>query len=180
MTPALDPALHALARLLLAGVLLAAAAHKLRDPARFRAALAGYALLPRSAERPAAAAMAAGELALGVLLLVPGSGAAPALGAAALLALYAGAIGVNLARGRRAIDCGCGARPQPLGAGLLLRNALLVALALAAALPAGARALALADAVTLACGAAALWLLHAATGAALANAAKLRALRGRA
>jgi hypothetical protein len=180
MTGTLDPALHLLARLVVAGVLLSAAAHKLRDPARFRAALAGYALLPVRALRPAAAALVGLELALGGLLLAPGPGAGPALGSAALLALYAGAIAANLARGRRAIDCGCGARPQPLGAGLVLRNALLVALALAAALPAGGRALSFTDAVTLAGGAAALWLLHAAAGAALANAAHLRALRSRA
>jgi hypothetical protein len=180
MTPGLDPALHAALRLALAAVLLAAARHKLRDPARFRSALAGYALLPAGAVGAAAAIAAGAELALGAALILPGVGSAPALGAAALLALYAGAIAANLARGRAAIDCGCGARPQPLRWGLVARNALLVCAALAAAPPPGGRALAWPDALTITAGAAVLALLHAAADVALENGARLRALRGRA
>ena len=46
-----------------------------------------------------------------------------------LLALYAGAMAVNLARGRRDLDCGCagpGVR-RPVGEGLLIRNGALIA-----------------------------------------------------
>jgi len=180
MTPALDPALRAALRCALALLWLAAARHKLRDPARFRDALAGYRLIPAPLVRASAAGVAALELALGLALLAPGTGPAPALAAAALLALYALAIAANLARGRRAIDCGCGARPQPLGEGLVMRNAVLVGIALAAALPATGRALSWIDAPTIAGGAAALAALYAAADAALANGLRSHALRARA
>jgi hypothetical protein len=47
-----------------------------------------------------------------------------------LLVVYAGAIGANLWRGRRHIDCGCGlgSRAQPISLGLIARNALLIGL----------------------------------------------------
>ena len=83
----------------------------------------------------------------------------------------------NLLRGRRALDCGCGARPQPLGEGLVVRNVVLVAIALAAALPASGRALVALDAATIAGGAAALAALYAAADAALANGARSHARR---
>jgi hypothetical protein len=179
MTPALDPALRAALRCALALLWLASAQHKLRDPARFRDALAGYRLVPAPLVRAVAAGIAALELALGLALLLPAAGAAPALATAALLALYAAAIAANLARGRRAIDCGCGARPQPLGEGLLVRNAALAGIALAAALPATGRALTGLDAVTALGGAAALAALYAAIDAALAT-GRLRSGAGRA
>ncbi|HEY8153943.1 MAG TPA: MauE/DoxX family redox-associated membrane protein [Myxococcota bacterium] len=180
MTAELDPALRAALRGALALLWLVAAQHKLRDPARFREALAGYQLVPASFVRAFAAALAALELGLGLALLLPGAGAAPALATAALLALYAFAIAANLARGRRSIDCGCGARPQPLGEELLARNAALVGIALLAALPASARALGWLDAVTMFGGAAALAALYAAVDAALANGVRSRAQRVRA
>jgi Methylamine utilisation protein MauE len=177
--PALDPALRGALRGGLGLVLLAAAAPKLRDPARFRAALAGYALLPPRAESPAAAALVAAEVAAGAALLAPGSGPAPALAAAALFALYAAAIAANLARGRRDVDCGCGgpASRRPLGEGLVARNAALVLAAAAAALPASLRATVWIDAASGVGGALALALLYAAADAALANAPRLAAAR---
>jgi hypothetical protein len=180
VTPALDPALLAALRCALALLWLGSARHKLRDPARFRAALAGYRLVPAAAVPAAAAGAVALELALALALLAPVAGAAAALASAALLALYALAIAVNLLRGRRGIDCGCGAHPQALGPHLLARNAVLIALALAAALPAGSRALTAIDAVSIAGGAGALAALCAAIDAVLANGARSAALRGRA
>jgi len=180
MTPALDPALRAALRCALALLWLVSAHHKLRDPARFRDALAGYRLIPAPAVHVFAAGIAALELGLGLALLLPAAGPAPALATAALLALYALAIATNLVRGRRAIDCGCGARPQPLGEGLVARNAVLVGVALAAALPAAGRALTWLDLATIGGGAAALAALYAAADAALANGVRSRALRARA
>ena len=176
MTPALDPALLFALRAALALVWLASAGLKLRDPVRFRAALAGYELAPAGAAPALAALVSCLELALGVALLIPASGAAAALASAALLALYALAIAVNLARGRRALDCGCGGRAQPIHESLVARNLALAALALTAALPASGRALVWLDAPTIAGGAAALAALYVALDAALAN----RALGARA
>lgn len=176
---ALDPALRGALRVLLAGVMGWAAAHKLRDPAAFRAALAAYALLPRRSVAPVAAGLVALEASIAAGLLWPGAGATPALCAAALLALYAGAIAVNLARGRRDIDCGCAgpAGGRPLHGSLLARNAVLVAAAALAALPASGRVLGALDAVTIAGAGVALMLVYAAADAALAQAPRLAALR---
>jgi hypothetical protein len=137
-------------------------------------------LIPAPLVRTVATGVALLELALGLTLLAPGSGPAPAIATAALLALYTAAIAANLVRGRRAIDCGCGARPQPLGEGLMVRNALLVGIALAAALPATGRALGWIDAATIGGGAAALAVLYAAADAALANGLRSGPLRARA
>ena len=52
---------------------------------------------------------------------------------AGLFLLYGVAMAINLHRGRQFIDCGCGDEPTPLGIGLLLRNAALCGLTVAAA-----------------------------------------------
>jgi hypothetical protein len=179
---ALDPAVGLALRLGLAALLLAACAHKLRDPAGFRRAVAGYRLLPARGVGAAAAGLALAELALGGGLLLPAAAARAALGTAALLALYAAAIGVNLARGRRGIDCGCagpGAR-RPLGGGLVARNGVLALAALAAALPPTPRALVWLDGVSVAAGVALAALLYLAVDAALAQSARRAQWEGRA
>jgi len=175
----LDPAARAILRVALAWLFARAAAHKLRDLETFRAALADYRLLLEAWLAPAAAAVAGAEAAIAAGLLLPGTGEAPALAAAALLAVYTAAIAVNLARGRRHIACGCAgpAAQAPLHEALLARNAGLVLLALAAALPAATRPLEPLDAASLAGGVAALALFHAAAEVAIANAARLRLLR---
>jgi hypothetical protein len=167
VTPALDPALHLALRAGLALLLLAAAAHKLRDPHRFRAVLADYRLLPRRTLEAVARTLPAGEAALALALLAPGLGATPALLVATLLALYAAAIAINLARGRRHIDCGClgAAARRPLGFDLVARNALLAVAAGAAAPAAAVRPLVWLDAVTVVGGVLAGALLFAALGA---------------
>lgn len=180
--PALDPVVVHVLRLSLALLLAAALRHKLRDPARFREVLVGYALLPARLVRPAAAGVTAAEAALAVGLLVgPWAGAA-GRGAAALFALYGAAIAVNLARGRRDLDCGClgpaGARVG-LHGGLVLRNAVLVGAALAAAAPPAARALGGLDLFTIGAATGAALLLGAAGGELLARGPALRELAAR-
>jgi hypothetical protein len=146
----MDPVIEATLRAALALLFLAAAAHKLRDRRRFRATLAAYRLLP-AALVPVAAALVPGvELAVAAALATPALPAAGPLAAAALLLVYAGAVAVNLARGRRHIDCGCGgpAARRPIGGWLVARNAALAAAALAALAPPRARSLLWIDAVT--------------------------------
>ncbi|WP_305036245.1 MauE/DoxX family redox-associated membrane protein [Novosphingobium sp. EMRT-2] len=101
--------------------------------------IANYRLLPDALVAPVAAVLPWGELALGLALLAGGPPFAvvPAL---VLLGLFAGAMAVNIARGRRSIDCGCGRSQlrQTLGWPLVARNIvlmILVALRLPAALP---------------------------------------------
>lgn len=131
--------------LLAALVLVRAAAFKLADRQRFADVVRAYRLLPEGAVSPLAAVLPFIELVLAVGLVVPPSRPIAALAAGALLLVFAAAMGVNLARGRREIDCGCGdpARSQPIGWGLVARNLVLAAmLGACAAAPAGRASLA--------------------------------------
>ncbi|MBW2726382.1 MAG: methylamine utilization protein MauE, partial [Deltaproteobacteria bacterium] len=91
--------------------------------------------------------------------------------AALLLGVYSAAIAVNLVRGRRGIDCGClgPAADQSISPALLGRNAILVAGALAAMLPAGHRSLHWVDSLTFVAGLATLSLLFIAANQLLAT-----------
>ena len=175
---ALDPTARAVARVGLAALFAAALGHKLRDRAAFRAALTGYRLLPDPLIGTAAVGLMACEAAIALALAIPTTGALPAFGAAVLLALYAGAIAINLARGRRNIDCGCfgPAAGRELGGALVARNAVLAVVALGAALPAAARTWIWLDAVTGPAALVAGIALYAAADTALANAPRLRPL----
>lgn len=177
----LDPALQLLARALLSLLFASAATHKLRDVASFRTALAAYELLPPLWTAPVGAALIAAEAGVAVGLWLPRVGPVAGVAAAALLALYAGAIAVNLTRGRRDIDCGCAGprRRQPISGAFVVRNAVLAAVALASALPASARALSWIDVVTIVAGGALLALIYAAAEGLLANAPRSRALAHR-
>ncbi|WP_085314477.1 MauE/DoxX family redox-associated membrane protein [Derxia lacustris] len=105
-----------------------AAWHKTLEFDRFAGYVADYRVLPVALARPAAA-LAAGAEALTVgALVVPGTSAAGAAAAAALLLGYGLAMGVNVARGRRHIDCGCGGARQAVSWWLVMRNAALAGL----------------------------------------------------
>lgn len=142
----MDPAIDLTIRAALALLFAVGAAHKLRDLAAFRGTFADYRLLPGAV----AWAVPVAEAAVTLLLLAPPTRAIGKAGAAGLLVAYAAAIGVNLARGRRHIDCGCaGPRAErPIGPGLVVRNALLAAVALAALAPVRPRPLVWVDALT--------------------------------
>ena len=175
--PLLDPALGIALRLGLALVFARAALHKLRDPQGFALSFAGYRLLPETWVGPFARGVPLVECGVALALLLGSRIGVPA--ALALLGAYTLAIGLNLARGRRDIDCGCAgpAGGQPLSGALVLRNLGLILLALLSGLPAELRALLWIDGVTIAglgCGVA---LLHAATDVALANSAWVTRLR---
>ena len=132
----MDPVIDVALRGGLALLFLVAALHKTRDLGSFHATLANYRLLPPRATGAAALVV----VALG------------AVAEAMLLAAYTGAIAVNLARGRRDIDCGCAgpARRQPLRPWLLVRNAVLIGAALACLAPERVRPIVWVDALTVA------------------------------
>lgn len=176
-----DPIFIIASAIAIAVLLASAATHKVRAPARFRKQLGDYQLLPQGMVRPVARLIPLLELAIAFALLVPFSRHWAALSAAGLLALYASAIGINLWRGRRDIDCGCAGpdQAQPLRPVLLLRNSVLVALSLVASLAPVARDMTAFDAfVTLASAAVALLIYAAADGLA-ANSPLLLKLIGR-
>jgi len=174
----MDPVVALTLRAALALLLLVAAAHKLRDPGTFRATLGDYRLLPDAAV-PAAAGLVIGvELGIATALVVlPRPGL---VAAALLLATYAIAIAVNLARGRRHIDCGCGgpAARQPISGRLVVRNVVLAAGALAGRAPVDLRPLVWVDAVTVVAATAALATLYATLDRMLADAPALARVRG--
>jgi hypothetical protein len=173
-----DPALHTVACGVLALVLLRAAWHKGRDARSFRIALDDYALLPSGWIPKVAPGLVVVEVSVAASLLVPVTAGVGAVAAAFLLAGYSAAVGVNLLRGRRFIDCGCGgAAGRPVDESLLLRNAVLVLVAFAAAAPVSARPLGGVDAMTIAFGTVAAAVLYVAADVALAQSARVRALR---
>jgi hypothetical protein len=143
----LDPFLHALLAAALAVLWGHAAVVKLRDLDRLQGVVADYRLLPAALARPASRALPVVELAVAAGLVLAPARPAAALASAALLALYAVAVGANLARGRRSIDCGCGGAPRPIHPWLVGRNLVLAAASLALLAPVGARALGWLDAL---------------------------------
>lgn len=153
MSPSLvlDPALALVLRGGLALVLGAAAWHKLRDLPAFHGAVEAYRLAPAATTSALAAALVAAEIVATAALLVPGAPGAGPLLAAALFLLYGIAIGVNVARGRGDLDCGCTgpAARQPIRGWMLGRNAALAASALLALAPASPRPLEAVDAVAI-------------------------------
>jgi hypothetical protein len=163
---ALDPVLGLAVRLVAAALLAAAAVAKFRSLEAFAGVVRNYRLLPEPLAGPAALLIPPVELALALLLVLPT--AAPAGGAAAaLLVTYAAAMTINLRRGRADIDCGCfvGILRQRLSWPLVMRNLVLAAALLAAALlPAGERVLHPLDLVSVAGGVAGLLLVWAGIG----------------
>ncbi|HLY39294.1 MAG TPA: MauE/DoxX family redox-associated membrane protein [Candidatus Binatia bacterium] len=174
----LDPAIDATLRALFALLFANAAWQKLAAPGDFRAAVREYHLVPGGAVAAVAVLLVAAEVAVATALGVPALRTAALRAVAALLLVYAGAIGINLARGR-AIDCGCGgpAADRPISAWLVARNVALATVALAAAGPVGSRPLVWVDALTIAAATAAVALLYAATDRLAHHAPALAALR---
>lgn len=177
----LDPILIHACALALAAILATAASHKLRAPRWFASQLEAYALLPAGLLTPVARLLPLLEGAVALGLLLPVSRGFAALAAGALMLAYAGAIAVNLWRGRRDIDCGCAGpgESQPLRPLLLLRNAALLGLALLAAATPLTRELGLFDGFVAIAAAAVLLLLYAAVDGLLTNAPRLLKLTGR-
>lgn len=143
----IDPAIATAISISIASLLAASAARKLASLRKFADVVRRYDLVPAALALPAGAIVAAVETGLSVGLLIPVVRAAAGVGAAALFAFYAVAIGVNLARGRASIDCGCsfGASGDRLSSALLYRNGALVFAALSAATPTSDRALGAVD-----------------------------------
>ena len=176
-----DPIFIIASAIAIAVLLASAATHKVRTPARFARQLADYQLLPDSLVRPVARLVPLLELAIAFALLVPVSRGWAALSAASLLALYAAAIGINLWRGRADIDCGCAGpdQAQPLRPVLLLRNSVLVVLALLASVAPIARDMTVFDGFVTVAAAAVALLIYAAADGLLANSPLLLKLIGR-
>jgi len=124
--------------------------HKLRTWEQFRVTLEDYRVLPRALTSSAAFLVILLECGIALGVLWPQTRGLCCLSGAVLLLVYASSMAVNLARGRRSIDCGCSLRPRPIQGVMIMRNAVLAAWLLVGWLPSGDRPWAWTDGLTLA------------------------------
>lgn len=126
------PGATALARGLLAVLFLAASVGKIRDPCGFASAVVAYRLLPRRWVRPFAYTLPRVEVILGLMLVLGWKTRIVAALCGLLLFSFTLAMGINLARGRTDLDCGCfGERHRrKIGGQTLVRDVVLMLLSL--------------------------------------------------
>src|SRR5271157_3144482 len=108
-SPLLDPAFGYLIVLGIGLLLAAAGSHKLRSRAAFAEVFAAYGVLPDPLARRTAWCIPCVELGAAAGLLWEPSRRFALLAAMVLFIAYASVMAFNLARGRRELDCGCGA-----------------------------------------------------------------------
>jgi hypothetical protein len=125
--------------LLLSYLFVVGALQKLADASYFQQVITDYQILPATLSPLLARALPLIELGAGVALLIPLTRFAALGTVTVLLSSYSIAIAINIARGRRDIDCGCAGpgQEQTLSSWLLGRNGLLILLALSAMAAAG-------------------------------------------
>lgn len=176
----IDPIISTSAALALSVIFASAAHHKIRHPNWFRRQVREYELIPEPGVPFVARALPVTELAVAVGLLWSSSRPYAGILAFSLISLYGLAIAINLARGRKDIDCGCSgpAMQQPLQPALLARNLLLAIIALGALLPMLDRPLSLHDNFVMIAAGAVLVLLYTATDLWIANRPLLLKLSG--
>jgi uncharacterized membrane protein len=157
----IDPAIGALLSSALALLFASTALHKLLDLERLAEVVRAYALVPSALARLSWLVPLV-ELAAGAGLLFEATRASAALAGMLLLLAYAAAITVNLHRGRRDLDCGCGGPNdrRPIAAWMVWRNLTLGVALSVLQLPWAARTLGAADALTIAAGTFVLALLY--------------------
>ncbi len=151
-----------------AGIFLTAALHKTRHYLEFVGVFNQYKLLPNFSIPFVAPLVIGAEIACAVALL---SGFTRSVGltvAIGLLGTYTLAIAINIARGRTAIDCGCGGQATPLSGWLVVRNLTLLVLT-GTALSAGTGAMSSTAYLLAVPTTALLWLIYVTGNQLLAN-----------
>jgi hypothetical protein len=158
----IDPSISFLIALSFSALFATAGLQKLRAPAIFIATLAEYRLAPHALLWVAGAGVILLELAVALGLIWSTTRPTFAFVGAGLLVVYSGAIALNLIRGRRDIDCGCGTERRPIGRWMVWRNGLLAITVLTASLPVTGRTMGWIDIVTVSAGVLVAILLYAA------------------
>jgi hypothetical protein len=163
---------------------LLAAVHKFSTAQQFRVIVEEYQVMPRVLAGPVTRIVPLLEVLLSIGWIAGYRPELVAISSAALLTMYTSAIGLNLLRGRIHIGCGCGVGgssdgDQQLSSGLILRNTILIAIALVAAIPVTARPFAVLDYVTLGTTLLAGTLLYAGANQLLANGAAIGTWRNK-
>jgi hypothetical protein len=113
-------------------LLLASGLHKLTRRSRTRSVIHDFAGVPRYLAPAAGVVVAATEMLAGLLLWMPSYRAQGSVLAALIWGGYLALILRAIAQGRRDVDCGCtfGATQRPLGVFQVMRNGVLVCVAL--------------------------------------------------
>ncbi len=170
-----------IATLFISFLFLVAGWQKLRAPRYYASVIREYQLPLVAGNEAIAITIGLAELCTGFLLLIPVSRELAAWFALLLLLIYAMAIGINLLRGRTSIDCGCSgpaATKQKLSAWLLLRNGLLMVIAIIAGITPFSRELIWFDMIVIVLAATLAFVIYAGTEQLTANSTRLRNLRG--
>lgn len=175
----MDPLLKMIAVVCFAALFGVAGVHKLRNRTVFQDQLAAYGLVPDALLGVMARTLPILELALATALFIPALTIMALWGSALLLALYGLVMALALVQGRANIDCGCsGANgATSVSTALVVRNALLAALAIGATLPGPDNTLSLPDrglGVLMATG---LCILYMAASQLMANGPNLKVFR---
>ncbi len=123
-----DPLINLIFSLVLSYIFVVAAIHKLKSFSELLETVTNYRVLPAFLVKPFAMLLPVLELATGIGLLIPFTSSMAGAAAGILLLVYLLAMLINLAQGRRSIDCGCGGsdQKQNISEWLLLRNGVLV------------------------------------------------------
>ncbi|MBV6422252.1 MAG: hypothetical protein NAOJABEB_00027 [Steroidobacteraceae bacterium] len=123
-----------MATLLLSYLFVIAGWQKLSTFNYFQQVLADYQILPKSWVPLVARTLPLLEVGAGLALLVPFAHDPALMLLTVLLAIYSAAIALNILRGRSEIDCGCAGpgQEQAISAWLIVRNTVLLSLALLA------------------------------------------------
>ncbi len=175
----LDPVIATM--LLAAFVILfaSAALHKWRHLTRFEEVFVAYALVPAPGHRLSRLVPLL-ETAVAAGLLPAVTRPSACVAGVLLLLCYAGAMALNLLRGRRHIACGCGGPDdrRTIAAFMIWRNLLLALLLAAALLQSSERALTPTDWITAVCGVAAAVTVYLCTDRLGQVAQQARLLRG--
>ena len=177
--PALDPIYSQAVALFIAFVFAFAGFHKLMAYSRHAGIVADYQIVPAPLVpvlAPLVIILEFASAALVLLALTRSFGLVLSIG---LFVIYLFSIGLNLLRGRRSIDCGCGWGPQghQLSGWLIFRNLLMIAAALAALLPHIDRSLQAADWILVVFAAMAMIAIYFIGDLLIANGSKLSKLR---
>jgi uncharacterized membrane protein len=177
----IDTAVVAIASASSAAIFAGSAAMKFAAPMEFRGAVENYRIVPEWAAAVVGWTVPMLELAGAAGIMLPAWRPAAALCLLSLLTIFTAAVALNLARGRRNIDCGCFGplMRQQLSGWMIARNAMLAMLVGIAAAPENERALSAFDYATMVPAVIALVMLYAAANYLLANAPTTRALRTR-
>lgn len=176
--PVPDPIITLAANFSVGLLFLFACFSKATNFAVFKATLEEYKLVPQQLVGFAAILVVGIELLIGFGAFAPQAAHWSMFAAAALLLGYGAAIGINLIRGRRDIDCGCTgpATRQLISGWLLVRNVALALVALLGTVTSSVRELQIQDWALIGLSLVAFMSLYAAINQLMANAPRLDAL----